>query len=296
MPADIARPRVFCFGEILWDVLPEGKQPGGAPMNVAYHLQKAGIETGMISRVGDDAEGGELKGWVKSRSLNTSFIQTDTEHATSHVLATVGAGHEVTYDIVTNVAWDYIAWDKRFDSFLPQADALVFGSLAARNEHSRETLLRLLKLARYKVFDVNLREPHYTQEGLFELLPYADLLKLNEAELALLGRWLGVENASEAATVAELHVRFNIPAVLLTKGGQGAAYYGANGARYELPAKAVKVADTIGSGDSFLGGFLSQQLKGAMPEEALKYAIALSGFVTSQKGACPDYRPEDIVF
>src|SRR6476659_2309326 len=157
-------PSVACFGEILWDILPSGKQPGGAPFNVAVHLHQLGLPVRFISRVGDDELGTELLDCVESKDVATDLIQRGKTHLTGIVKANVDDANEVTYKIVQPVAWDYIHFDASIEAAVADADAFVFGSLAARQAGTRETLYRLLESARFKGFDVNMRPPHYTRE------------------------------------------------------------------------------------------------------------------------------------
>ena len=150
---------IVCFGEMLWDVLPTGKQPGGAPLNVAVHLRNFGLEAQLISRVGHDDLGAELLAFVERKGLGTKYVQRGETHLTGVVKANVSNTNEVTYKIVQPVAWDYIQYEPALSDLVQGAEAFVFGSLAARSPVSRETLYRLLQQAALKVFDVNLRPP-----------------------------------------------------------------------------------------------------------------------------------------
>ena len=153
---------VACFGETLWDVLPTGKQPGGAPFNVAVHLHQFSQPVELISRVGDDDLGTELLAFLAGRGVPTTYVQRGHTHLTGVVKANVDNANEVTYKIVQPVAWDYIQYEDALRGLVAGAAVLVFGSLAARTEATRATLYRLLQDARFKVFDVNMRPPHYT--------------------------------------------------------------------------------------------------------------------------------------
>ena len=285
---------VVCFGEILWDNLPTGRRPGGAPMNVAYHLHKLGLESQLISSIGNDASGEELMGFFTQIGLKTDLVQVDQEHATSEVLASVNpSNHEVTYDIVSPVAWDFIRWQPNFETLLNDAQAFVFGTLSARNITSRNTLYKMLDHSTYRVFDVNLRAPHYSQEVIDALLQKSNMVKLNSSELLLIAQWYNPTCVKEAECVEVLFARFNIDEVLITKGSQGATYYTAL-FRYDYPAYKVSVADTIGSGDSFLAAFLAMKLGDEPVEITLDYAVAMGAFITSQAGACPQYSKFDL--
>jgi fructokinase len=281
-------PVIICFGELLWDNLPSGKMAGGAPMNVAYHLNRIGAGSQLISAVGNDQAGADLIAFSKQIDLPVNLLQTDTEHATSEVIAKIIADHEVVYDILPDVAWDFIRYDDQFEQLAKDADAFVFGSLAARNTLSRETLLQILEFARYKVLDINLRPPHYSKEILDLLLSKADLLKLNSDELRLLTAWFYKENTTEADSISFLQETFEINEVILTKGSSGASYYAGNES-YTGKAYPVRVEDTIGAGDSFLAAFLYQKLSDADIPLALDYALGMGAFIAGQKGACPPY-------
>ncbi|KIO78100.1 hypothetical protein TH53_05785 [Pedobacter lusitanus] len=293
MSAENKTPLIICYGEILWDNLPGGRMAGGAPMNVAYHLNRVGAESKLISRTGEDKAGAELVCFCSKIGLPTELIQFDELHATGEVIGKVTDDHEMAYDILTNVAWDYIAYKPNHSVLAGTADAFVFGSLAARNQVSRETLLQILDSAAYKVFDVNLRPPHYTKEILQLLLSKTDLLKLNLNELALLTDWFYKAGATEADSINYLQQNFGIDEIILTRGSQGVSYYNAERA-YHGKAYQVTVADTVGAGDSFLAAFLYKKLKGEAITGALDYALAMGAFIAGQTGACPAYTTADL--
>src|SRR5690606_34118076 len=178
-----------CFGEVLWDNLPAGKKPGGAPMNVAYHLKKLGIDSYLISRIGNDTNGEELKQVLQVLNIDTEYCQVDEEQPTSLVEVEISPENEVTYEIVYPAAWDYIEYEGRLKPLVQNADALIYGSLSGRNNVTRETLAQLLELSPFNVFDVNLRPPFYEESYIAFLLAKTDLLKLNLQELNLLAGW-----------------------------------------------------------------------------------------------------------
>lgn len=285
---------VVCFGEILWDNLPTGKRPGGAPMNVAYHLHKLGINSHLISSIGNDLSGAELITFLKEIELDTRNVQTDNKYSTSEVQATMDPiSHEVTYEIIAPVAWDYISWQPHFKALLEQSDAFVYGTLSARNMDSRNTLYKMVEYSPYRVFDVNLRAPHYSQEVIQTLLGQSHMVKLNNNELLLIAQWYNSKCTIEAECVEVLFNQFNMDEVLITKGSRGATYY-TSSLRYDYPAYNIEVADTIGSGDSFLAAFLAMKLKSEPLEIILDYSVAMGAFITSQAGACPKYSKFDL--
>ena len=284
---------VVCFGEVLWDNLPTGRTPGGAPMNVAYHLNQLGIDSHLISRVGEDSSGVELIEFLEELHLPVNRVQVDEQHHTSVVQASIDPQtQEVSYEIVAPVAWDFISWQPEYIPLLDEAAAFVFGSLSARNLVTRETLYKMLDYGTYHVFDVNLRAPHYEPSVIDALMRKAHLVKLNSSELLLIASWYNKSCGKEEEAVDMLFNRFNMQEMVITKGSIGATYYTAN-YRYDYPAYPTIVADTIGSGDSFLAAFLAMKLSDQSVESTLDYAVAMGAFITAKPGACPPYSKFD---
>jgi fructokinase len=282
-----AQHQVVCFGEILWDILPDKTLPGGAPMNVAFHLKKLGLQPALITRVGADTYGRKLSTMLANNDLSTDYVQVDDQHETGLVNAKVGANNEVSYDIVYPSAWDFIEWDDRFGELLLNAAYFVFGSLASRNKTSRHTLMRLLETTATKVLDINLRAPHYDQSLVETLLQKADIVKLNEAELQHISAWYGApEQREEQIRLLQQH--FYLDTVIVTRGGEGAMVAHDNRFYYNS-GYSVQVADTIGSGDAFLAGFLHQLYNQAPVQQALDFASALGALIATLPGACPAY-------
>ncbi len=285
---------VICFGEMLWDVFPKGRKPGGAPLNVAYHLNRLGINSKIISRVGHDELGTKLLELMDEWEIPSAMCQRDKQYPTGKVMPKMDSKYDMTYEILFPVAWDYIQWDERYGSEVKQADALVFGSLVMRNEASRQTLLQLLQLASYRVFDVNLREPFYSADMVLNILGKTELLKLNQYELDVICSWINPEVKKEMDKIDLLRNNYQIEEILLTRGSQGASYY-TGGKKYDSAAYEVEVADTVGSGDAFLAAFLAQKLNGGTTVDMqLSSASALGAFVASNDGACPEYNLGDL--
>ena len=280
-----------CFGEVLWDMLPEGPQPGGAPLNVAYHLNKMGVLTSIVSKIGNDENGEKLTGLMDVWGINKQFLQVDDTHPTSVVLAKMN-GNEASYEIVFPVAWDFIDKDSNIQSVISPATYFIYGSLASRNETSRNTLFKLLETDAIKVFDINLRPPFIGQDLLKILLGKADIVKLNEAELEMVQVIFNGPLSNEASQVKFIQDRFNVSGVIITKGEFGASYYTPKKG-YHLWGNEVKVKDTVGSGDSFLAAFIANHYLKIQPEIILKNAIAMGAFIATKKGGCPDYRLEE---
>lgn len=274
-----------CFGEMLYDYLPSGKYPGGAPMNVAVHLHRQGTAIQFISSVGNDEDGESLRQYLSERGLSTELIQTDADHPTGKVIADVTQSDDVKYDILQPVAWDFICPTEETVQAVQQADLLLYGSLACRHEVTRNTLLSLLPQAKQTAFDVNLRAPHYSTELIEELLGPADLVKVNEEEFALLSEWY-LDGSTDEAAMRKLMQQYNLSTLCITQGAEGAILLYED-QLYFQPSFPIAVADTVGSGDSFLATLLTGLLHGKPPEETLRYACAVGAYVATQTGATP---------
>ncbi|GAA4383885.1 hypothetical protein GCM10023186_25490 [Hymenobacter koreensis] len=242
--------------------------------------------------MGHDELGAELLGFAAAKGLRTGFVQRSSTHATGVVQANVNNAHEVTYHIVQPVAWDYIQPDPALDLLVSQAELFVFGSLAARSPVSRETLHRLLGQARFRVFDVNLRPPHYTRAGVEYLLGKADLVKLNHHELTEIMDWFG-QPTEYSVVLPWLAERFGLQAVCVTCGADGALLW-TNGSLHRAPGVPVNVQDTIGSGDAFLAALLQGWLAGQQPEANLRFACASGALVATRAGATPTFTAADV--
>ena len=281
---------VVSIGEILWDVFPEGKKAGGSSMNVALNLHKQGINSEFVSAIGDDENGKELIEFLALNDFPTHFIQV-LAVPTSTVQVKLDEQQQATYTIVEPVAWDEIEVTDQLIDAVKNADALVYCSLTCRNETSRSTILNLLKHAKLKVFDINLREPFYTITTLKQLLAAADILKVNEHELLYLKNELHLSGNTDEQLLKQLSLLFNIQIICLTVGEKG-AYVLHEDFLHHHKGYTVKVADTVGAGDSFLATFIASYLKGYPMDTILDRACKVGSFVASQVGANPPYGDE----
>ncbi|WP_116788273.1 carbohydrate kinase family protein [Flavobacterium psychrotrophum] len=292
MIQSINKPSVFCYGEVLWDIFPEGARAGGAPFNVAYNLMRMGVDAHMISRIGEDKLGADLMNQVADWNISTQDSQIDPNYPTGTVIAHIDEHNEAHYDIIQPVAWDFIEFRNDYIEKVGKAEAFVFGSLITRNEVSRNTLFQLLEIAKFKVFDVNIRPPFFSVPVIKDLLAKADLVKMNKAELRLILDYVGKEYVTEDDGIRFIQDTFNVKEVLVSKGSKGAVYYN-GGVHFEAPAVPVTIQDTVGSGDAFLAGFLSKRIMGANPQDIMAQATALGAFITAREGACPSYTLAD---
>ena len=285
---------IVCFGEVLWDLLPSGKIAGGAPMNVAVHANQLGLNANIISAVGNDELGNGIKSFLESRGLSSENMQTINDYQTGIVEVTLDQKGSPSYTIIQPVAWDFIELTDANQKTVEQADALVFGSLALRNEVSKNTLLQLQLIAKLRILDINLRKPFYSADLVKELLDLADIVKVNDEELAMICDWCG-QSGNELSNAKFLKDTFNLKGVIVTRGGNGAFFIDEKNKFAEHQGFKVSVNDTIGSGDSFLASFITKWLNGDSATKALEYACAVGAFVATQKGATPIINELDIL-
>lgn len=285
--------KVTSFGEVLWDDFPSGKKLGGAPLNVVSRLRALGADAAIISRIGDDEDGREILRQVAGKNLPASFIQTDPEQATSLVKVTLNERGSARYEIVYPCAWDRIEAPDDACARVAESDAFIFGSLATRDEISRAALDKLLSHAKFKIFDVNLRPPHYDYGRVIELAAKADVVKLNDCELYEIAQHAGSKYHSLEQNMRFLAEKFRCERLCVTLGEHGAVFYDRGQCTYHGGYK-VEVADTVGSGDNFLAGFTYKLLNNAPAAEILAFACALGAMVASYNGANPEISLQDI--
>tara|TARA_R110001592_G_scaffold18337_3_gene76234 strand:- start:4027 stop:4911 length:885 start_codon:yes stop_codon:yes gene_type:complete len=284
---------ITCFGEVLWDVFPTNKKIGGAPLNVALRLQSLKNKVAMITRIGEDSEGKEIKDFIEKRGVQTENIQTDTELKTGEVAVILDSKGAASYTINFPRAWDAIQLTENAIEITKNSDAFIFGSLVARNEVSRDTLYQLLKFAKYKIFDINLRAPHYSMEVLNDLMNEADFIKFNDDEIFEIAQALNTKTKSLEETIKFIATVTNTKSICVTKGGEGAILYYQNTFYYNNGFK-VEVVDTVGAGDSFLASLTDKLLKGVSPQVSIDFACAMGALVASRKGANPEIIKQDI--
>lgn len=280
-------PKITAFGEILWDNLPTGKVLGGAPVNLLTHLAALGADCSVISRCGNDADGAALREAIRRKHVAIDFIQTDPQLATSQVLVqldTEGCAH---YDIVYPCAWDKIQAGEAAKTRVAQSDVFIFGSLSVRDAVSRQALAELLPHASFKIFDVNLRPPHYQLAHLSDMMRQADFIKLNDDELHEIATALGSPYRSIEQNIRFIAEHTHTRQICVTLGKHGALYF-CDGELFAHHGYRVTVADTVGAGDSFLAGFIHQYLQRKPPQEILAFACALGSLVASRHGATPE--------
>ena len=289
-PGSHAPSRMVSIGELLWDLLPQGPQLGGAPANVACHAAALGAHAAVISRVGPDPLGQRALEMLRARGLDTRAIEVDALAPTGTVHVEVDPSGHPRFDIVRDVAWDRLEASEVALGLVAGADAVCFGTLAQRTPSAQAAVVRLLRSARpgtLRVLDINLRPPFH-QDGVIESsLRSADVLKLNEDELPVLARQFQLQGGPEEQ-VRGLATRFGLQAVALTLGARGACLLPSPGGPWlAMPGRSVEVLDAVGAGDAFTAVLILGLLGGWSPTDILRRAIDVAAFVCTQPGATP---------
>lgn len=282
---------ILCFGEIVWDALPDGIFLGGAPLNVACHLNRLGSKAFPVSRIGKDFLGEETLRRLKSSSVPADLVQCDPDHRTGAVLVSINEHGDASYSILEPASWDFIQPDAALKEAAGQASALVYGTLSTRSEENATVLNDLITTIPFSLCDVNLRKPYDDRENAIHWASQATVVKLNDEELDKLSPAGPQASLNEKAEAFSRLTSVNT--IVVTRGGKG-AFVLSNGESFSVPAPKVKVADTVGAGDAFTAAFLGNFLRTKSPEEALCDAIKLGAFVAGKRGAQPVYDPVEL--
>jgi fructokinase len=280
-------PTVIGLGEILWDVFPEGKQLGGAPLNFSHHGAQLGADAYPVSAVGADANGEEIRQILAAKNLPDIHVQTDPTHPTGRVNVTLRDG-KPTYEILRDVAWDHIQFPPTLADLATRADAACFGSLAQRNAVSRDTIHAFLDAMRpdaLRIFDINLRQDFYNREIIESSLRRANIFKLSDEELPVLTAMFDLPG-DVSAQLRHLLERFNLQLVAYTRGGAGSLLVTAGETSDHLGFP-TEVIDTVGAGDSFTATLCMGLLQNLPLAEINRHASQVAAFVCSQSGATP---------
>lgn len=285
---------VVGMGEALWDMLPEGRKLGGAPANFAYHVSQFGLDSRVVSAVGDDELGNEILANFAEKQLDCQIEKV--AYPTGTVQVTLDEKGVPCYEIKEGVAWDNIPYTPALENLAKQTHAVCFGSLAQRNAVSRETINRFIDQMPedenvLKIFDINLRQHFYSKELIEASLKKSNVLKINDEELVVVGEMFGFADIDFQDKCWILLAKYNLKMLILTCGTEG-SYVFTPGEVSFLETPQVQVADTVGAGDSFTGAFVAAILSGKTVRDAHRLAVDVSAFVCTQNGAMPELAEE----
>lgn len=278
------------LGEVLWDILPSGRKLGGAPANFAYHVSQFGLPGCVVSAVGRDDLGLEIVEKLDLKNIESTIATVDRPTGTVEV--TVDTAGIPSYDIRPDVAWDHIPFTPELEELARNTRAVAFGSLAQRSPESRDTIVKFISAMpdtpdTLIVFDINLRQNHYTKETVEQSLRLCNVLKINDEELETLKQMFGIKVEGPAASCRELINICGLKMVILTCGTEGSFVFSANGDESFISTPQIEVADTVGAGDSFTAAFIASLLRGFSVEDAHQRAVETAAYVCTQSGAMP---------
>lgn len=286
---------IFGIGEVLWDLLPAGRQLGGAPGNFVYHATALGGKGSLITRVGADDDGRLILKQLGDLGISTNLVQVDPVAPTGTVSVKLSEEGVPDFTIHTGVAWDRIEALPAALESLKTADAVCFGSLGQREDVSRGSIQRLLAATPdtcLRVFDINLRQHFYSREIIENSLRLSNILKLNDAELPVLANIFGL-NGSQDEQLRHLAAAAELDLIALTRGSQGSLLF-RGGELSDFPSQPANIVDTVGAGDSFTAAMVMGILKGFTLEEINVKANQIARFVCESSGATPRL-PGDLV-
>ncbi len=284
------------IGELLWDLLPSGPRAGGAPFNFAFHCQQLGHPATIVSRVGDDDLGRNLREEVRRLGLSDAFLQIDPEHPTGTVKVGVDSAGQPTYEFTDNVAWDNLEWREEFNPLIRSAKTVCFGTLAQRTHATRQTLHRFVASSRSNrstICDLNLRPPFDDEATIKKSIRLADLLKLNESELDVVrGHYDNVRRMEQLYQKDPERRRqsilcgLDLALICVTHGARGCSIWTWD-EEIDVSGIPIPVADTVGAGDAFTAGLVTQMFEGKTLIEAARFANAFAALVASRPGGTP---------
>ena len=286
---------VIGFGELLWDMLPAGRQLGGAPANFCYHVLQQGLPALPVSCIGNDDLGRDALTLLQNAGLETAGIAT-CNHPTGTVAVTLDDRGIPEYDICEGVAWDSISLTAAAIDAAKSAAALCYGTLAHRSEQSAatlQTLFELLPAGAIRIFDVNLRQHYYSADILEQGCHHADILKLNDDELPIVCGLLGIAAPEDIRApyddrphpdIDKIRDHYKVGTVLVTCGARGSLIASDQGWSW-LASLKVDVIDTIGAGDAFTAGFVAGILAGESDSAAQVRATAAAARACTHAGA-----------
>ena len=276
-------------------MLPSGKKPGGAPANFVYHAAQNGVDATAVTAVGDDELGHELVSTLSQHGVHV--VAQTNEYPTGITAVSLDDQGIPEYDVVRGVAWDHIEFTDDVRSLVERADAICYGSIAAREAWgTRDAIYEMIAAAKpeaVRFFDINIRSGFVNKEVITRFLEGATILKINDEELPIIARLFGIDAPDEDIPSRQnvmriLAKQFDLDVVIFTAGSDYSIVLGREEASI-LPTPRVEVADTVGAGDSFSGAFLAYLLRGYGLSAAHRRAVEVAAFVCTCSGAWPEY-------
>ena len=285
---------ILSFGEIVWDVYPDKKTLGGAPLNFAAHSAILGAKVWLVSAVGCDELGKQAIKQIQEIGINTRYISVLSDKETGKCYVSLNENAVPSYDIVDDVAYDYIRLPEQIENI----DIIVFGTMALRKDNNINALKALLDAYSFsEVFvDVNIRLPFYSYKSILFCLKNATIVKISQEELPTVTESVFKEFISLKDSARKIANMFSqIKLIIITQGENGSCCYDCNADKFFFAvAGQTKLVSTVGAGDSFGAAFLKKYMENKSYDKCLEYASKISAFVCSKAEAVPKNMAEII--
>lgn len=291
------RKKIVAFGEVVWDILPNGKVLGGTPSNMVFRCNLFGEEGHLLSRVGDDELGREALQRLKELGISTMNVQTDTEFPTGTVTISFDEKNEPVFDVTPDVAFDHIEFSAEALKLARHADCLFFGLLPQRFGISKNTIRELIKESpdSLKFFDLKLFQHFFNSSVVENLLRFSHIVRIKEKEIDFLAHRLGLETGDMEAFGRQLVEKYQVDIVLVTRGSGGVfAFHKSEGAFSDAGYR-IEMKDNIGSGMAFSAGFLHYYLHGKSLQDALVFGNAAGALNATRLGATSPFTKKEVL-
>ena len=288
--------KIAAFGEVLWDLLPDASLLGGAPFNFTYRINSLGNEGVMISAVGSDILGEKAFKTISELQISDRYIQINPEYPTGTVNVFFDEFKNPDYEIIKNVAYDFVTFNEDLEELSLQVDCICFGTLAQRNSISKQTLQKLLKhfKGKYRLYDLNLRKDCYSTENIISSLNNTDILKLNKQEAIKLNDLLGLKKNGLVEICMELIKSYQLQYCVITLEEYGSLAVSESGEVVYNPGFKINLADPLGAGDAFTAGFVDALLREKSLKEASESGNLFGALVATQQGATQKITQDDL--
>lgn len=289
--------KIVAFGEVVWDILPNGKVLGGTPSNMVFRCNSFDERGFLLSRVGDDELGNEAFDELKTLGISDDNVQIDSEFPTGTVHISFDDNFESRYIVTPEVAFDHIEFSAESLKLVRDADCLFYGLLPQRFGISKNTLRELIKESPDSIhfFDLKLFEHFFNVKVVENLLESSNIVRIKEKEIDFLCEELNLNADNLEVFSAELSEKYKIDIVLITRGQNGVfAYHHKKGA-FSDPGYDIEVVDNIGSGMAFSAGFLHFYLNGKSIQQALNFGNASGALNTTRRGATSYFNKKDVL-
>ena len=289
--------KIVAFGELVWDILPDGKTLGGTPSNLVFRCNSFNEQGFLLSRIGDDTLGAEAVQKLKELGIADDNVQIDQEFATGTINITFDEKQEPLYHVTPDVAFDHIEFSAEALKLVRDADCVFYGLLPNRFGLSKNTLRELIKESPDSIhfLDLKLFTHFFNLQVVESLLECSNIVRIKEKEIAFLCSELGIESGEIEIFSNALIQKYKIDLILITRGRNGVFACHKKKGVFSDSGYRVEEVDNIGSGMAFAAGFLHYYLNGKGIQQALNFGNAAGALNTTRQGATSYFNKKDVI-